>query len=191
MAEKRQHENDPDRREARASEPEEEQRDEAREDVEPEIDPEMLSDALTALAELDAQSAAAYSVAAATLEDDETRNKLIEFRGDHQRHVQDLNELIDRFGGRPVREQELHGALLARLAETAATMGDAGVLLAMIGNEQLTNATYRLALALAAPDEVASVIAANFDDEQRHLRWLMQIGAEQSMEEGQAAGERG
>jgi competence ComEA-like helix-hairpin-helix protein len=149
----------------------------AEEDVPEELEEEALIDALTGLADLDAEAAAGYSVAAHAASDEETARQLVAFQADHRRHIQDLNAILRDLGAETVEEMDPDESLFASLAETAANLGDAGLLLAMIGNEHLTNASYRAAMELPAREEIQSVVAANFDDEQRHLRWLLEVGA--------------
>src|SRR4051812_33701641 len=134
-----------------------------------ELDPAELVEALTALAALDSEAVAAYTVALESLEDDRMRDKLTEFLSDHQRHVEELNELLARKGGEAVEDLDPDEGLLARLEETAATLGDRGVVLALISSEQLTNGSYVAALELPCDDEVHSLIERNYRDEQRHL----------------------
>jgi rubrerythrin len=62
--------------------------------------------------------------------------------------------------------------VLARLAEAADALGPRAALLAMLSNEQLTNGTYAAVLELDWYEDVAPVLERNFQDEQRHLRWL-------------------
>jgi competence protein ComEA len=149
-----------------------------------ELDADELVEALTSLAELDSEAVAAYTVAIESLEDEEMADKLTEFRGDHQRHVEELNELLERCGGEAVEDKDPEESLLAHLADTAAALGDRGVVLAMISNEQLTNGSYEAALELPCDDEVRSVIERNYADEQRHLRWLLERRAARGAESG-------
>lgn len=131
-------------------------------------------EALTAIADLDREAAAAYGIAAAGSEDEELAKALSAFRGDHQRHIKDLNRHIVRMGGAAVDEAaEAEGILLGRLAETACALGDRDILLAMTSNEHLTNGTYLTALELPLDDEIRKVLERNFGDEQRHLQYLV------------------
>jgi competence ComEA-like helix-hairpin-helix protein len=137
------------------------------------LDPEQLIEALIGLAELDSEAAAAYAVASEAIAEDDLRAKLREFRQDHLRHVRDLNGLIERAGGESLEGLEPDEAFLATLAETATPLGARGLLIAMIGNEMLTNGTYATALDLPHDQTVRRVLERNYADEQRHLRWLL------------------
>jgi competence ComEA-like helix-hairpin-helix protein len=136
----------------------------------PEEDAELT--ALTALSQLDLEAAEAYQVGAHHISDRELREKLLEFRADHLRHVRDLEALIKARGGEPLDQQAANQSVLTGLAEAAGELGPAAALLAMVANERLTNATYDSLLALEWDDDVLRVLERNCDDEHRHLRWL-------------------
>jgi rubrerythrin len=141
----------------------------------PVLDEDNVIEALTRLAELDGEAAAAYAVAGEALEDDVMRAKIAEFREDHLRHVRDLNEVLEGAGASAVEEElEPDEAFLGSLTDMAAALGPKGLLVAMIANEMLTNGTYETALDLPCPDEIKNVLERNFADEQRHLQWLLE-----------------
>lgn len=147
-----------------------------------EIAEDELVEALVGLAELDCEAAAGYRVAAESIDDGEARAQLERFREDHIRHVRDINEILEQMSCEPVDEElEPDESLFARLAQTAALLGDGGVVLAMISNEQLTNGTYQAALLMPASEETRAVIQRNLEDEQRHLRWLLEARARMGM----------
>jgi competence ComEA-like helix-hairpin-helix protein len=129
--------------------------------------------ALQALAEMDLGAAAAYEIAAGSFEDDpEVSQKLLSFRDDHLRHVDELERLTSDLGGDLLDRGAADDSVLARLAEAADALGPRAALLAMLSNEQLTNGTYAAVLELDWYEDVAPVLERNFQDEQRHLRWL-------------------
>jgi rubrerythrin len=128
---------------------------------------------LIAMAELDAEAAEAYRIAAENTDQVHLRTKLEEFRDDHLRHVEALNELIEDAGGSEVStELDEESSAVTMLAASMATMGLRAALLAMMANEQLTNTTYQAAAELPFEDEVASLVEQHLADEQRHLAWL-------------------
>jgi rubrerythrin len=156
---------------------------EVEDDERRELDGDELIAALRALAELDAEAAAAYALGAQVVDDREVATRLGELGRDHLRHVRDLNGLIEKEGGHPIRlEVQVDRGLLLRLAETAALTGLEGLLVAMVGNEMLTNGTYRMALDLTCGEEVRAVLERNRADEQRHLRWLLDAQARVGVE---------
>jgi rubrerythrin len=68
---------------------------ESEDDVEDDSDLNLL----IALAELDAEAAEAYRIAAENTDQVHLRAKLEEFRADHLRHVETFNQLISDAGG--------------------------------------------------------------------------------------------
>jgi rubrerythrin len=137
------------------------------------VDDDSDLDLLIALAELDAEAAEAYRIAADSAEDAMLRAKLEEFRGDHIRHVETLNGLLSDVGGPEVTlELDEGSSSLTMLAASMGTLGTRAALLAMIANEQLTNATYQAVAELPFEDDVAKILENHLADEQRHLRWL-------------------
>ena len=92
---------------------------------------------------------------------------------DHVRHVQDLNALIQRFGGEPVElKPDLKGAAMKGLTAMTSMMGTEAALVAMLGNEEFTNRAYELALQFEWTPEVRALIQRNREDEFRHVTWI-------------------
>jgi hypothetical protein len=63
---------------------------------------------------------------------------------------------------------------MTMLAAAVAGMGDRAALLTLIGNEQLTNSAYPVAMEMPFEEEIARVLVRHTADEQRHLQWLIQ-----------------
>jgi rubrerythrin len=171
---------DQDEEEEEEEEEDEEEEDEETEDEEEEEaeghygDDRVDPDVLTALGELDAEAAQAYRTIAASIEDSVIRSKLEEFASEHTSHVETLNGLLAD-GDIPPISMELDegSSAMTMLAAAVAGMGDRAALLTLIGNEQLTNAAYRMALQLSWDDEIAAALERHAADEQRHLEWLL------------------
>jgi rubrerythrin len=147
------------------------------------LDDDGLVEVLSSLAELDAEAAAAYDAAIEAIADDDMTRILRVFRQDHLRHVRELNEVIERRGGDPVDEQLAPDqSFLGHLAGTAAILGAKSLLVAMISSEMLTNGTYLSMLELPADDDLVDLLERNYADEQRHLRWLLDVRADLGVE---------
>lgn len=146
----------------------------ASDEVDPESDDEV--ETLTALSQLDAEAAVGYQVAIDECDVQDLRDTLEGFRADHLRHVQDLNECVRRLGGEPVDGvPDPDDSALVRFIEAVGPLGTRALLLAMIANEQLTNATYDTALEFVSEPEARKTVERNFDDEQRHIRTLTDL----------------
>jgi rubrerythrin len=128
---------------------------------------------LRSLAQLDADAVGAYDAAIARVNEPLVRERLNDFRVDHVRHVQDLNALIQQFGGEPVElKPDLKGTAMKGLTAVTSMMGTEAALVAMLGNEEFTNRAYALALQFDWSPEVRSLIQKNREDEYRHLTWI-------------------
>lgn len=128
---------------------------------------------LRALAQLDVDAIGTYDAAIARVTDADVATQLASFRVDHVRHVQDLNALIQQLGGEPVQQvPDLKGVALTGMTMVTSMMGTLSALMAMVGNEELTNRVYEAALKLKLDGEARTLIAKNYADEQRHLAWI-------------------
>ena len=138
-----------------------------------EVDDDSDLNLLVAMAELDAEAAEAYRIAAEYTDSPAFRAKLEEFRADHLRHVETFNRLLTMAGVAEVpADLDEDSSAVTMLAASMGTMGVRPALMAMIANEQLTNAMYEAAMDLPFEDEVARILGLHMIDEQRHLDWL-------------------
>jgi len=128
---------------------------------------------LRSLAQLDVDAVGAYDAAIARVKEPLVREHLNEFRADHVRHVQDLNGFIRELGGEPVQlRPDLRGAAMKGLTATASLMGTEATLMAMLGNEEITNRVYELALHFEWSAPLRLLIRKNRQDEERHITWI-------------------
>jgi rubrerythrin len=141
------------------------------------------------LAQLDVDAIGLYEAAMERISIPFVREKLAEFRIDHVRHVQDLNQEIEKMGGQPVSNTpDLKGIVLRGFTAVTSMMGTQAALLAMIGNEELTNLSYESALKLTWPPEQRLLIEKNYSDEKRHLAWLKEASKQKVWEREAGAG---
>jgi uncharacterized protein (TIGR02284 family) len=123
------------------------------------------------LIQLDRDAIVAYDRAIEACEHAPIRERLASFRDDHARHVVDLSAHVTSLGGIAARTRDLKGKLIEGF--TAVTsMGDQSALLAMRGNEELTNRQYQAALDESLTSEARAIVERNYADEQRHLAWI-------------------
>jgi competence protein ComEA len=120
---------------------------------------------------LDMAAASAYELCAEKCQDEEIRGKFNEFMGDHLRHVQELSECVRREGIEPPAELDAKGVVIQGYTMLSA-LEDRTAVLAMRGNEELTNESYMSALQMEMPGEVKEVFLRAFEDERRHLGWI-------------------
>ncbi|WP_437927054.1 helix-hairpin-helix domain-containing protein [Sorangium sp. So ce291] len=117
---------------------------------------------------LDMAAVEAYRVAIDACKTPEIRRQLEAFRGDHERHAR---ELSDALGASLPEQPDERGQCIQRYTELSARE-DRTALVAMRGNEELTNDAYASALASDLPDDVRRMVEANWQDERRHIRWI-------------------
>jgi rubrerythrin len=130
-------------------------------------------DHLVTLVQLDIDAVQAYGQAIDNIDIPEIRERLDDFREDHERHIDELSAAIRRLGGEPPeRAADFKGYLIEGYTAIRGAMGIAGALRAMKMNEILTNTTYEQALALDLPNDVMAIIGRNREDERRHLAYI-------------------
>ncbi|WP_438017030.1 helix-hairpin-helix domain-containing protein [Sorangium sp. So ce315] len=117
---------------------------------------------------LDLAAAEAYRVAIAACKTPEIKRQLEAFQGDHERHARALS---DALGASLPEEPDDRGQCIRRYTELSARE-ERTALVAMRGNEELTNDAYASALASDLPDDVRRMVEANWQDERRHIRWI-------------------
>jgi uncharacterized protein (TIGR02284 family) len=131
---------------------------------------------LVALAQLDIDAARAYEQAIDAIDVPEVRDRLDDFRQDHERHVSELSEVIRWMGGEPPeRSPDMKGFIIGGYTAIRGTMGIAGALRAMKTNEMMANAIYERALTVDLPDDVRGLIVRNREDERRHLAYIESV----------------
>jgi competence protein ComEA len=132
---------------------------------------EKIITCLCELIALDLAAAVSYEFAAGVCKDGEIRSKLLEFKEEHERHVRDLSEHVRRAGQQPPDKIDAKGAFIQGYTQLSA-QEDRTAVLAMRGNEELTNNAYASAVAAGVPGELKDLILRNFEDERRHMTWI-------------------
>ena len=128
---------------------------------------------LNSLIEVDLDAIAAYEVAIERLDDDADQAQLGEFKGDHERHVRELQPLVTELGATPVEKADIKRVLIKGKVVLAAIVGDRLILVAMKTNEDDTNLAYDQALGRDdLPAHVRELLLRNRDDERRHLAYI-------------------
>ena len=128
---------------------------------------------MRSLAQLDVDAIGAYDAAISRVKDALVRERLNEFRVDHVRHVQDLNAFIRALGGAPVElKPDFKGTAMKGFTAVSSLMGTEAALMAMLGNEEITNRVYELALDFEWSPQVHALIRKNRQDEERHITWI-------------------
>ncbi len=126
---------------------------------------------LNKLHQVDVDAIHAYKEAIDRIENYKIRDKLKEFKLEHDRHLDDLERLIKAKGGElPARKKDVKGILIEGLTALRSSVGDEQALKAMRQIGEFTNKHYFEAIKeLNHDEECMRVIERNFADEKRHL----------------------
>jgi rubrerythrin len=138
-------------------------------EVDVEISP---AEMLATLARLDLEAALAYEVAARVVKDRELAGPLASFARDHRRHVEAIDRVLRGLGAPTVGEALEGPPFLAGLMQIAGPLGPDVIVVALLGNEQLTNLGCDAALAYEWDGALEAMLRRFQADEERHLGWL-------------------
>jgi rubrerythrin len=128
---------------------------------------------LTALMQLDVDAVRAYEQAIGNIDADDIRATLEAFKGDHERHIVDLEAMIRKLGGTPPsKTPDLKGFIITGFTAIRSAAGTEAALKAMKTNEKLTNEKYQAAMTRQMPDDAMRLVQGNWTDEQRHLHYI-------------------
>lgn len=146
---------------------------------------------LNDLLKLDHDAVHAYNLAIRALDSDEYKRQLADFRADHERHIEELSQLIRSRNGTPMQMPHGTSGMFKLLVQAVGAAGnDRSVLLAFKANERGSRDKYREAARRVHPADVTSVLARAADDESRHYAWalatLEELGVDFSAGTGRA-----
>ena len=127
--------------------------------------------AVLSVIELDLAAVEAYRLAADVCVDGDIKRELTSFAADHERHVRELSEWARGQGGEVPEELGDVGGIIVDYTELL-SQEERTAVLAMRGNEELTNSTYASVLRGGAPDDLRPIFERGFADERRHLAWI-------------------
>jgi rubrerythrin len=128
---------------------------------------------LNDLLQLDHDAVHAYTIAIENLQASEHREVLQTFRGDHERHIEELTLLIQQNGGRPTDRSHLTtGPFKAAVQQLARVGGERGILTAFKANERQARDKYQRHAEREHQPRIADVLRRAADDEARHYAWV-------------------
>lgn len=134
-------------------------------------------EALKDLLELDYAALEAYEAAIERLETPAYREKLVEFRDDHEQHIEQLSTLLKKNNW----EAPKNGSVGKQIVTTgkvilANIMGDNAMLKAIKSNEIDTNKAYeRMIVHPGKWPDAEDILKKGLGDEKRHMLWLKRI----------------
>jgi len=140
---------------------------------------------LNDLLALDDHAIQACSIAIGRIGPAGYREVLAGFRGDHERHVDQLTQLVQSRGRVAVQMPHLPTGVFKAAMQALSTLGDdRAVLLAFKTNEGQVRDRYRRAANQPLDPAVGAVISAAARDEERHYAWVEQVLEKMGMQEG-------
>lgn len=143
-------------------------------ELNPQPDAELVAE-LNDLMKLDHDAIHAYKLAIHSLESEEYKRQLGEFLADHQRHMEELTQLIKSRDGVPMHMPHGTTSMFKLLVQAVGAAGnDRSVLLAFKANERGSRDRYREAARKVHPADVTSVLARAAEDEARHYAWALE-----------------
>lgn len=132
-----------------------------------------LNDAIQDLIELEYDALEAYEAAIEKLDSKEYREKLKEFCGDHQRHINELSKLAKTHGVSPPEGPSAKQWLTKGKVYLSNLFGDTAILNAMLSNEKDTNTAYKTFTERGDLwDNLKVIIRDAYEDEKKHKKWL-------------------
>jgi rubrerythrin len=139
---------------------------------------------LNDLLALDHDAIEAYSLAIGRVSRAEYREALAGFRGDHQRHVDELTALIRARGGVPVQLPHIPTGFFKTAIQALGTLGDdRAILMAWKTNEGQVRDKYRRYATQVHEPAVGAIVSRAADDEDQHYAWAEQTLAQLGVRE--------
>lgn len=125
------------------------------------------------LLQLEHDAIAAYDSTIERLDNAAYREKVAEFRRDHEAHVQELGRIANTLGVPAPREGDMKQLLTTGKVALADLAGDGAMLKAMKTNEDDTVKAYEQALSNSVTDAaMRPVLEKGLSDERHHRTWM-------------------
>lgn len=135
-----------------------------------------FEDALYELCELDYDAIEAYEAAINRLDTEAYRAKLRDFKKDHERHVEEIRDLLAKHMAKSPSGASTKALLTQGKVVLAQMMGDISILKAMLSNEMDTNTAYeRLNTHAEKWKDAEELLVQGLQDERKHKEWLEMI----------------
>lgn len=132
-----------------------------------------FADALYELCELDYDSIEAYEAAINRLDSENLKAQLIEFKNDHQHHVDEISVLLSKHQAKVPQGPSNKQLLTQGKVVFANLFGDKAILKAMHSNEIDTNTAYeRIVSHPGIWLDALEILLKGLQDEKRHKQWL-------------------
>lgn len=144
---------------------------------------EAMLTALRGLAQLEVDALQLFGAAMQHAKDPALRRRFEEFRDVHKAQARQLDEAVARLEGRPLAARpDVKGRVLERIAAVGALIGDEGLLVALVGGEELVHKRYEALLERSWPAPVKQLLDEAFGASARQLAFC-RAALEQRLEQ--------
>jgi uncharacterized protein (TIGR02284 family) len=134
-----------------------------------------VADKLNSLIQLDIDAVHGYNQALEHIDVPTVKDRISEFRDDHQRHIRDLSSLVASMGEKPPEfSPDFKGYIIKGFTSFRSAMGTEGAIKAIEMNEKLTNKKYSEATTWDLSAEAMNLVDRNYEDEKKHLAYIEQ-----------------
>jgi rubrerythrin len=131
---------------------------------------------INSLIKLNIDEVSAYARAIPEIDKPDIRERLIQHKNDHERHIKMLSKLVRDYGETPAEYQkDMKGFFIEAFTRIASKVGTKAALRAMRGNEKLTNSTYKASLLWDVDEPTKKLLQQNCMDEELHLAYIEEI----------------
>lgn len=148
------------------------------------MDAKETANRLNSLIKLDIDAVSAYNQTIDQVQESDIRERFIQYRDDHERHIAVLSEVVRSLGEKPPeRSKDFRGFLIQGFTTIMGLGSTQPALQAMENNEKLTNKKYKEATGWDLDLEMRKIIDGAYEDEQKHLAYIQQkLGHEVDVE---------
>lgn len=124
--------------------------------------------------EAEANFLALYDVAIRKVDDEAAKEKLREFRGDHESHAREIRGLLDQMDAPIYAEERPTPVARGLIQRLDAATSDEQRLMDFLATEDFSRRFYEWVGMVGAPEPVARVAQRALGDEERHYQWAAQ-----------------
>jgi len=128
---------------------------------------------LSSLFKLDINAADAYNKVLEQIDDIDVKQRIAEYRDDHNRHADTLSDLIHKMCEvPPERTKDIKDYLMEGFTAIRSAMGEKAAIKALEENEIITNRKYKDACNWDVDSHIKLIIEKHYQDEKVHLSYI-------------------
>ena len=136
------------------------------------------------LVRLDADAVVLYDRVLERMAESELRERILQIRNDHHRHVEILTSVVLSSRGVPPKMQDISDLFRRELQELEGSGSMEQMLAALLRLESIINKEYEDAVNLELDPKIDEIMDDNFLDEQQHIRFIRAAAQDRIWEQG-------